>query len=89
MNSCSGDKFFSPLLLFYDNKSSYNVRLYLKATAHYLKLLKMATSLWDFARMMIVVDTIAAIFLAVVSFGVVERNRINVKDKTIRLIKEN
>lgn len=89
MNNCSADKFFSASLLFYDNKSSYNVRLYLKATAHYIKLLKMATSLWGFTGMMIVVDMIAAIFLPVESFGAMDRNRTNAKDKTICLIIEN
>lgn len=41
----------------------------------------MAASLWDFTRMMIVVDMIAAIFRPVVSFGAMERNHINVKGK--------
>lgn len=56
MNCCSADKvvfFLFPLLLFYDNQSSYHMRLYRKATAHYKKtnkqkkttLLKMAASL--------------------------------------------
>lgn len=49
----------------------------------------MATSLWGFTGMMIVVDMIAAIFLPVESFGAMEWNYTNAKDKTICLIKEN